>query len=405
MAPGDPDPTPPVHLQDTYGTKGTWDGEFDDMTRILGKMSSHGLKLNQQSYQAAAALLRNSAEAIYTAGYQLSDVWKGDAAAKMQEKLKQLWDQTNELASSAGMIENNLFNNHAQTIDTYTKNPPTKDSAEWYNPGTDWYSPAKSSIIGMFADSKDDIDKRNNERAKKFMNVGTLDNGNDSLGKSTMFDNSGVPETMRVNNPTVQPLHAPDMNPQNPINSGGPGGMHSGGAGGIHPGGAGGIHPGGAGGIHSGGSGGINPGGIHPGGSGGSGGSNLAGLNPGGSGGGLSGGLGGGGGGLGGGLGGGGGGLGGGGGGLSGGLGGGGLGGRAGGVGASKGMGSLAEEEAAAARAATAGKGGPGAGGMPMGGMGGGGGGQNEERERTTWLTEDEDVWGGGDDVAPPVIG
>jgi hypothetical protein len=42
--------------------------------------------------------------------------------------------------------------------------------------------------------------------------------------------------------------------------------------------------------------------------------------------------------------------------------------------------------------------------GMPMG-AGAGGGGNDNERERSTWLTEDEDVWGGNDDTAPPVIG
>jgi hypothetical protein len=47
-------------------------------------------------------------------------------------------------------------------------------------------------------------------------------------------------------------------------------------------------------------------------------------------------------------------------------------------------------------------------GGMPMGGMPmapGQGGKGGEERERETWLSEDEDVWGGDDDTAPPVIG
>lgn len=47
-------------------------------------------------------------------------------------------------------------------------------------------------------------------------------------------------------------------------------------------------------------------------------------------------------------------------------------------------------------------------GGMPMGGMpmgAPGQGGKGEERERQTWLSEDEDVWGGDDDTAPPVIG
>ncbi|MFI6514802.1 WXG100 family type VII secretion target [Spirillospora sp. NPDC050679] len=52
---------------------------------------------------------------------------------------------------------------------------------------------------------------------------------------------------------------------------------------------------------------------------------------------------------------------------------------------------------------------GTGMGGMMGGGapMGGRGGGQGEgENERSTWLVEDEDVWGGSDgDAAPPVIG
>ncbi|GAA0933312.1 hypothetical protein GCM10009558_108770 [Virgisporangium aurantiacum] len=44
---------------------------------------------------------------------------------------------------------------------------------------------------------------------------------------------------------------------------------------------------------------------------------------------------------------------------------------------------------------------------MGMGGMGGmGGRGENEkERERTTWLAEDEKVWGTDPDCGPAVIG
>jgi len=45
----------------------------------------------------------------------------------------------------------------------------------------------------------------------------------------------------------------------------------------------------------------------------------------------------------------------------------------------------------------------PMAGGMGMGGMGGQNG--SGERERTTWLAEDEDVWGTDPDVAPQVLG
>ena len=41
----------------------------------------------------------------------------------------------------------------------------------------------------------------------------------------------------------------------------------------------------------------------------------------------------------------------------------------------------------------------------PMGGMGGGSGAQDKERERSTWLTEEEDVWGVDPDCSPAVIG
>ena len=30
---------------------------------------------------------------------------------------------------------------------------------------------------------------------------------------------------------------------------------------------------------------------------------------------------------------------------------------------------------------------------------------QNQDRERSTWLTEDEDVWGGNEYVPPAVLG
>ncbi|GAB3662475.1 hypothetical protein GCM10027589_25340 [Actinocorallia lasiicapitis] len=65
--------------------------------------------------------------------------------------------------------------------------------------------------------------------------------------------------------------------------------------------------------------------------------------------------------------------------------------------------------EAAEQRAAAAARGNRPMGmGMPMGGMLGGAGGSGrggQEHERTTWLSEDEEIWGSDDDVAPPVIG
>ena len=45
-------------------------------------------------------------------------------------------------------------------------------------------------------------------------------------------------------------------------------------------------------------------------------------------------------------------------------------------------------------------------GGRGMMPMAPGGHGQGEkERERSTWLTEEDDVWGGDGDAAPPLIG
>lgn len=60
---------------------------------------------------------------------------------------------------------------------------------------------------------------------------------------------------------------------------------------------------------------------------------------------------------------------------------------------------------------ATSSAGGSGNGGVPLfppmagGGAGAGGGDQNKERERSTWLAEDEEVWGTDPDLAPAVLG
>ncbi|MFF5212408.1 hypothetical protein [Streptosporangium sp. NPDC000396] len=42
---------------------------------------------------------------------------------------------------------------------------------------------------------------------------------------------------------------------------------------------------------------------------------------------------------------------------------------------------------------------------MPMTPMGGAGGEGDKDRERSTWISQEEDVWGDDGDVAPPVIG
>ena len=84
--------------------------------------------------------------------------------------------------------------------------------------------------------------------------------------------------------------------------------------------------------------------------------------------------------------------------------GGGGLGSGPGGLGAgSMGAGGLGTSGFGNAGAAAE-QGGMGAGGrgmMPMGGHGQG----EKERERSTWLTEDDDIWGDDGDAAPPLIG
>lgn len=88
----------------------------------------------------------------------------------------------------------------------------------------------------------------------------------------------------------------------------------------------------------------------------------------------------------------------------AGGLAGAGAGGGAAGLGAAEGLaGAAAGEQATAAEAAGAAAAGRGAGGqglLPM--RPGGQGGNDGERERSTWLTEDEDIWGESD--APPSV-
>jgi uncharacterized protein YukE len=69
----------------------------------------------------------------------------------------------------------------------------------------------------------------------------------------------------------------------------------------------------------------------------------------------------------------------------------------------------LARRNAAGSRATGAGANGRnGAGGMPYGGQphgGGAGGNKDEERERTTWLLEDDDVWGANPGASSGVLG
>ncbi|MFL6055464.1 MAG: WXG100 family type VII secretion target [Actinoallomurus sp.] len=391
MAPGKQQ----FNLQSTGTGSSTWSGKMEDLQKLLSNLHPEKLENCSTAFSSAASKLQATAEEIYTVGLQLSTLWQGDAATKAQEQLKQLWETSQNLADTAFMVGNNLFHNHHLTLNDAPKQAP---KPEHWGQGIGTAVGAGLGPVGMiggnFLGGKWD-DGHNDDLARDWVN--------NTLTPAAVSDNSGVPENFRTDLPDAKTgVEDPHNKPQPTFNGGG-GLPHGGGGGGgglphgggvpggklpTHPGGSLPTHPGGNLPTHPGGNLPTHPGGNLP----NHGGSNLAGLHPGG---GLPGG-----GGLGPGL------SGGGGGGLGGGGLGGGLGGAGGGLGGPglSGAGSLAAQEAAAAeRAAMAATGG--ATGMPMGGMGGGGGGQKEERERTTWLSEDEDVWGGDGDTAPPVIG
>ncbi|MGI5323707.1 hypothetical protein [Actinomadura nitritigenes] len=376
-------------------SKPTADGmSLDDVKKKLSSINSEPVKDAGTAYSDAADALAEMSTALRGFAQTLVKHWKGDEAKKAVAQLQQVHETSI-----------NLSNSSHTNASTYT----------WY--GTqilDWYKQAGHDASDGFIHTSGD-DKGGRELMQRFLNR--------------------TGEAFNAHPPQITQDLPQDKRgglTDTPTYPGGPGGPTSPGAGGggLHGGGGGagagsgfGSDPGGLGKYGSGSSSPFAPvgdGGPHlPGGTG-SGGSGGFGSDPGGLGGshggggggslGGSGGLGsdlssfpggGGGGGL---PGGGGGGLGADPGGLGGGAGaGGGLGGfgaTPGGLGAAGG-GLGAGGAAGAAGRAAAGRAG---GGMPMG-HGGHGNGKEEERERTTWLSEDDDVWGADDDTAPPVIG
>ncbi|MWA06023.1 hypothetical protein F8568_037865 [Actinomadura sp. LD22] len=378
-------------------SKPTADGmSLDDVKKKLSSINSEPVKDAGTAYSDAADALAEMSTALRGFAQTLVKHWKGDEAKKAVAQLQQVHKTSIELSNSS--------HTNASTY-------------HWY--GTqilDWYKQAgKDASDGWIHTSGDD--KGGRELMQRFLNrTGEAFNAHPAqITKDLPEDHGGLSDK-----PTY---------PGGP-GSGGGGGF-GGGGGGLPGGGAGGAgggfgsDPGGLGKFGSGGAGGSNPfapaadGGPHLPGGGGAG-SGGFGSDPGG--------LGGGGGSLGsdpGGLGsdlssfpggGGGGGLpstglgGGGGGGFGadpGGLGGGaGAGGGLGGFGTTPGgLGAAGGGLGAGGAAGAAGRAGAGRmGGMPMG-HGGHGNGKEEERERTTWLSEDDDVWGADDDTAPPVIG
>jgi uncharacterized protein YukE len=384
-------------INDESAPEGKWNGKYEDFKTLGDNLDIKTFSNSAAPYGDAQGLLITTYEELTTQAYQLADLWQGKAAAEFQNNLKALYQSACALADATGKV-NVAIGYHASDLETLKENvdkmkPDESKSFNDYMFGDTW------DPLGISHRTTDVEDHKNqaNQKVQDWINK-------DLTNNTTSYTFTELPKDVHLELPNPDPgKYDPIVTPDQ---QGGPGGHLGGGGGG--------------GTSH------LNTPNSHlttpnshlttpnshltdPSSLRDQGGTDLAGLkthSPTGlGGGGLSDGLGGPGG-LGG-LdphGGGGGGLGGGG--LGGGgLGGGGLGGLGSrGSGSSARLGGAAAEEAAAARAAGAGKGGMN-GGMPMGMGGGAGGGQEQERERTTWLTEDEDVWGGDDDVAPPVIG
>ncbi|TDC66582.1 hypothetical protein E1200_16530 [Actinomadura sp. GC306] len=412
-----------------------WDGGIDQMNDILDATNPQRV-IDAGGYYASAAQKFQHAVGILRAQKSaLAGVWKGEDAEATIKQLGRL-ETSAEGLRQASDTTGKALTEHGTKLDWYVKNRPGKgfignisyDDAGVVAAGTVVAGPAGGLIaLGgkKIGEALGAIDSAEEKAAQEHMK---------RLGERTVQANGDMPERISTNLPSTD--RGGGLPPENRFPGGGsirnPGGGGGGGSipgageipggGGSIPGGPGaGSIPGGGGSIPGGGGSIPGGGGGIPGGPGagsipGGGGSipggpsesDLAGLPggpPGAGGGGMDpfgrGGIGGGGGGI-----------------PGGGAGGGSVPG-AGGLGAGAGAGGLAGGMPGAGRGtgvgagtgagAGANKGGAGGRGMMGGGapMGGGrGGGGEDEHERTTWLMEDEDVWGGNDDeTAPPVIG
>ncbi|RKS71122.1 hypothetical protein BZB76_5608 [Actinomadura pelletieri DSM 43383] len=401
----------PIRKEVQFGDEGTggldkfmvWKDNFDKVREIVDSMQPGKMYTSSTAYGKLAARMDESVGLIYNQATRLVESWGGEDAEKAMTQMNKAYRQAQEIHARADTTSKAL-KTHGELQDGWQKQYGSgskmdswvKDAFNWgqrimaTNPVTG--PAAVSSMIG------------NNFAADAVL---------DRIHDGTKQSNYNFPEDIRQDMPQANPntggadpLKNGTGSPQPPKMpggggpGGGPGGM-PGGPGDL-PGGPGGSGdlPSGPGGVPGGpkGPGGLpdGPGGPGlPGGPGsGSGlpGTDLAGLPPGGPGGGP-------------GLGGGG--LGGGPGGAPG-LGSGGPGGIPGGA-PGLGSGGIGAGPGAMGAGALGGsgfgaRGGMTGMGMPMG-AGARGGGDGNEHERSTWLTEDEDVWGGNDDTAPPVIG
>jgi hypothetical protein len=429
-----------------------WHGSMDQMKQILNATDPGAVTDAGQAYSAASTKFYDTRELLRRELPKLREAWTGKVAEEAIGKLEQLWRQADTMRTTSYSIAQSLTD-HGEKLEWYKANQPGPGMFD----GVDWGDVAAFSfggLVGLGAKKlfmEDTEDKAATEfmtrlsgrtiEANNLMPVSVTDDspkfsgdmtdiyppppppppvgpgtgpgGGGSNGGLPSFQDSGLGSGAGGgggSNPKVPSLPSSD-----PYGNGGAGSGSGGAGNGNLPNGIGGVGsdgggsgsgrlPSGVGGIGSGGGGGgIGSGGIGsglPDGLGnsdpfGSQGSRLASATPNLPGGGLDG-------------------LGSGGGGAGGGMSGFGGGGSGGGVGGGSGLASNGLGPGGAMGAgAGAGRGFGGSGtaagtgrgaGAPMGGGGGGGRGE-EERERSTWLTEDEDVWGGDADTAPPVIG
>jgi uncharacterized protein YukE len=375
---------------------------LDDITAEFKAIRRMPIVEAGTAYTEASTALTKAANDLVTHATKLAQAWGGEAADKHLAQFQKLHTTATELADASFK---------AGRAHTWLG---SKDMLGWYQ------DTGGSLKAGFFHTDGDDADAR--EFRDRFLNrlteaihggpdvvkqdlpdAGKEVTGYGPTGSGTPQAGGGGPGAGNPGGggmPKMPTDHAGGL-----PNGGAPtdqsGGLPNGGLPGGDP--SGNLPGGGSGGLPGGDPSGNLPGGGLPGdgsslqnfpgdGAGGLGGGGLGGGGLG------SGGLGGGAGGLpGGGLGGG-----------AGGLPGGGLSGGAGGLPGSGLSGAGAANEALAAeRAALSGAGGAnGMGmGMPMGAGGGGGGDQSEETERSTWLTEDEDIWGGNGNTTSAVIG
>jgi uncharacterized protein YukE len=352
-------------------TEGSLQGMTVDKVGQLLQATDPGKVMDAGAeYQALAKRLDTTVRELEKQARALAEVWHGDAAVKAQEALRKLHATARELRAKSNQMGGSLATLGKQ-MDWYRVHAPGYGNAS--------VDDSVKGAVGL--DNADDDAKahlRNlNSRMREAhgtmpasltedlpgLSDATTDRpppprrrdpggidpyGKDPFGKNPYDTKDPYGNDPFENDPSTKDPYGNDPYDHDPYGNGPSGG-------GRDPFGRGGTELASAGGGLGGGGGGLGTGGGLGGGGGGVGGGPGSGL------------------------------------GSAGGLAGGPLG--VGGTGTGGGLGSGAKSGAAGRP-----------GGTPLGAGGGGKEGE-KERERSTWLTEDEDVWGDDGDVAPPVIG